>query len=335
MRISGVTLFLMCVGAAAVEEQWFHHRTVCTGLGDRVGAMLALSAVARAFNVTVSMRWCMDPMSADALGPLHMRYIPAWTGWHYQLPARPPTGLRLHVDQVEAAQGQAIVDWASRVPYMQALQCLPLLGHELYQLPPHPPVSQGAFQSAYYHAADELFPARSDHGEEEEVVFLHIRTRNHNTHTRDERPSSFCTRAVLRMLLAAGQRVVALTDGPKRARRVLGPAYRHLLRNASNASSSSVWEDMERLANARGILQHASEGWSAYSGVPALARRVPLLNTFFAETSEHRHDLFAAYGGLPPHFYRCRDARLFVAAVLEARAPASAARDAAACVGGV
>ena len=302
------TLWAFLLGVAACEE-WVHHRNVCTGLGDRVCTLLALSAVARAFNVTVHMRWCTDPMSAEALGPLHMRYIPAWTGWHYPLPARAPTGLRVAVE--EQTQGPIIVDWASRVPPMQALQCLPRLGHELYQLPPRPPVSPADFQAAYYQAADELFPASSNRTKEE--VVLHIRTRNHNTHARDERPSSFCTRAVLRMLLAAGQPVVAITDGPKRARRVLGPAYRHLLRNAS----SDAWDDMARLADARGILQHASEGWSSYSGVPALARRVPLLNTFFAETSEHRHDLFAAYGGLPPHFYRCRDARLFVAAVLD------------------
>lgn len=311
-----VGLGLCIMAEARCTEVWYYAHSVCTGLGDRVCALLSMAAVARAFNVTVVVPWCTDPMASDALGPLHLRFIPGWTGWRYPPPAHLPPGVRLLDVEPEASKKNVVVDWASRVPPIQALGCLPRLGHELFQLPPHhTPVSQAAFEAAYHSAAAEGFLPRAPRMDDN-VVVLHIRTPNRNTHVRDERPSSFCTCTVVRMLLAAGLRVVALTDGRRHARRVLGRAYRHLLL----ASSKDAWADMDRIAHARGIVQHASEGWSSYSGVPALARRVPLLNTFLegeATTSEHRHDLFESYGGLPPHFYRCREARLFVAAVLD------------------
>ena len=36
-------------------------RSICTGLGDRVGTMLSLAALARVENASIAFLWCKDP----------------------------------------------------------------------------------------------------------------------------------------------------------------------------------------------------------------------------------------------------------------------------------
>lgn len=42
----------------------------------------------------------------------------------------------------------------------------------------------------------------------------------------------------------------------------------------------SSLQDMSVMFGASAILQHAPGGWSSFSSFPALARRIPLLNTW-------------------------------------------------------
>ena len=74
--------------------------------------------------------------------------------------------------------------------------------------------------------------------------------------------------------------------------------------------NGTVAEDMRLLLGAAAIIQHASEGWSSFSSVPAMAKGIPLLNTFSGDG--HRYDLFHANGHVPAEFYRCRQTRRFV-----------------------
>ena len=63
---------------------WLYERVVCTGLGDRLGTIIALSALASLQNSSfiVHVEWCTGPMRVDSS---HLLYIPKWTGWHYSL----------------------------------------------------------------------------------------------------------------------------------------------------------------------------------------------------------------------------------------------------------
>ena len=80
------------------------------------------------------------------------------------------------------------------------------------------------------------------------------------------------------------------------------------------------WEDMAMLLGGarRGIVQHASEGWSAFSSVPAFARPgVALINTY-NRSAGHRFDYWRLYGPVPDGLYRCHETAAFVARVVAA-----------------
>jgi hypothetical protein len=74
--------------------------------------------------------------------------------------------------------------------------------------------------------------------------------------------------------------------------------------------SSSAFQDLSLALSAVAIVQHASEGWSSYTSVPAMAHGIPLINTFAGH--EHRFDLFASHGEVPREFYSCQQTDAFV-----------------------
>ena len=73
--------------------------------------------------------------------------------------------------------------------------------------------------------------------------------------------------------------------------------------------SSSTLQDVLLALSAVAIVQHASTGWSSFTSVPAMARGIPLINTFTG--SNHRFDLFSQYGFVPREFYSCHKAEAF------------------------
>jgi hypothetical protein len=72
----------------------------------------------------------------------------------------------------------------------------------------------------------------------------------------------------------------------------------------------TAWSDMQLALGAAAIVQHASEGWSSYTSVPAMAKEIPLINTY--KGMRHRYSFFTQYGDLPPEFYSCKQIRTFV-----------------------
>ena len=74
--------------------------------------------------------------------------------------------------------------------------------------------------------------------------------------------------------------------------------------------STNAFAAMQLALNAAAIVQHALDGWSSFSSVPAMAKSIPLINTFYGR--EHRHTLFAHHNGLPEEFHTCMDMPRFL-----------------------
>ena len=68
--------------------------------------------------------------------------------------------------------------------------------------------------------------------------------------------------------------------------------------------SQSAFQDLALALSATAIVQHSATGWSSYTSVPAMARGIPLMNTY--DGQNHRFDLFAKYGEVPREFHSCR-----------------------------
>ena len=311
-------VLIILAAADADDNAWTYRRSMCTGLGDRFGILLSLAAAARAHNGTVTFRWCAQPMRHND-SPDLQRAIPGWRDYGYRLSDlhahfRLPDGLRI-VGRWSAADPPAEISdtGSSRIPAVQGLPFLPTLGHEMFSVEGRPCVAPEAFRRAYREAAAQLrpsaaVPARFD-------VVVHMRAWDPNTAAVDMRDAHFCTRAVLGALLDANvTRVAVLSHNRKWARRTLGARFRHLL-----LRQATPWEDMAMLLGGarRGIVQHASEGWSAFSSVPAFARPgVALINTYNSSAG-HRFDYWRLYGPVPDGLYRCHETAAFVARVVK------------------
>ena len=310
-----------------MAEHAVYERVMCTGLGDRMGMLLALAAVARAYNLTsVTMRWCADPMHAVNNNPMHLKYIPGWTGFDCTLEAlhshlHLPPGVRVILDNERAPSDTSlqITDRGSdRVPPMQGLPFLPWLGHEVFAVVGrHTRVTRAQFEAGYVTAARELVERTVSYDDAAPVfdVVVHLRAWNINTWSGHDHDAlgHYCTRAVLTRLTEQLPQlsVAVLSQNVTWARAVLG---RTLRKRRLLLTPSYDWEDFKTLLAARrGIVQHGSEGWSAFSSVPAIARELPLLNTYDAPGAEHRFDFFAQYAPVPQNWHRCRDLDAFLA----------------------
>jgi hypothetical protein len=303
----------------ATEEEGVYTRSLCTGLGDRLGMLLALAAVARAYNLTrVTMGWCVDPVGAFRNNPMHMHHIPGWTGYDFPLATlrerlHLQEGVRLVLSDAPEVRGAlAVRDTGSaRVPPMQGLPFLPWLGHEVFAVGDKPRVTRATFEAAYDAVRRDLW---ARHGYEFDVV-VHLRVWDHNHYTSaDYTPAHYCTRAALERIAEAAPwlTMAVLSHNRTWARAVLGRRLRKkLLRGADSFYDLGVL-----LSARRGLVQHASEGWSAFSTVASLARGLPLLSTYASPHHEHRHAYFARFAPVPAHWMRCGDIEAFIARLL-------------------
>ena len=297
---------------ASAQKDWVYPRVICTGLGDRLGVLLSLAAASRAYtNMTIVFRWCgVEGRELAVLdNPQLLHSIRHWNGYVYPLselhshfPQLPP-GVK-PVEEWPPARGGLLLSDGLGLPF------LPSLGHAIFQAEGRPRLTADEFQRAYKEAALLLQPA-SVRGHFDIVV--HLRAWDENTPYFDIQPQHFCTLQVLEALVAEpstlGLTIGVLSHDRIWAKKMLGPRFRRLL-----LRQASPWEDMALLLSARrGIIQHASGGWSSFSSVPALARpHVTLINTYYGP-DEHRFDYFeralnGSSGGL-----RCHQLPIFVA----------------------
>ena len=289
---------------------WLYERAVCTGLGDRLGTIIALSALASLHNSSfiVHMEWCTDPMRVD---PSHLVYIPKWTGWHYSLKELRKTitlpenirlflpGERPNAFHVGLVREQGVVPIWNGNMHTNTLYC-----QTLTMLSGRRQRTTRECETMYHWAGSKVQPVKQ-RAVGQAHVLVHFRSPDDNTcmHGRDEKP--FCTPSVLRELHAAGLYMMVISNNHSFSMQWLrGLPSMHLVH------ASSPLQDMSLALSATAIVQHASEGWSSFTSVPAMARGIPLINTF--EGSDHRFDLFRSHGQVPRELYTCEQLGAFV-----------------------
>ncbi len=74
--------FILLLSPSSYAQDFLLDRPICTGLGDRVGVILTLAALARFNNATIGFQWCKDP---SVIIPAHRRLMPLWHGFDYNL----------------------------------------------------------------------------------------------------------------------------------------------------------------------------------------------------------------------------------------------------------
>lgn len=306
-------------------------KPVCTGLGDRLGHILVLSALARLHgNGPLYMEWCTEAARALISNPLLLRSVPRWTGFNYSLEAMRnyftlPGNIRLFPsgrNPVSVFSNAVLVQWGlpDQLPPQPPLPWTSTLFGRTLRLGNVPaPWTDDDYARAYAQAGQALQPLRGGDSDEPPYVLVHFRSPDHNTPAqRDE--ISFCTRRVLHFLYDAGVYMKVISNnhsvslhwmrGLPSVQLMLPPLEGH-----------PVFNDFRLALGAAAIVQHASTGWSSFTSVPAMAKGIPLINTFYG--SNHRVvDLLGRYeGGIPNDFYSCAQAEAFMESVVATRQP--------------
>lgn len=282
---------------------WVYRSPICTGFGDRLGIIIALSALARLHdNSTVYMEWCTDTSRVLVGNPLHMKYIPRWTGWDYPLDSvrahiTLPGNVRFYPTHQEPASRYQRVTDGHRAPVFHGIPQTSTLYWKSLKMSDQT-WSDVQYIQAYKAAGDEvqsLVQHASDY------VLVHFRGMDGNTWRPDESVlgrHSFCTREVIRALLDVKVRMRVISNNYTDTMRWLkGFPSIEIVHNGGALS------DLQLVLNSAAVVQHGVHGWSAYTSIPAMARSIPLINTY--KGSEHRFETFAQYGEIPREFHTC------------------------------
>ena len=281
-------------------ELWRYNRTICTGLGDRLGALLTVAALAHVANVDVEMEWCGDPQS---IYPHQRAYMPQWYGFHYPLDAflqtfEIPTNIKL-VPRYSKATLAEVAYTGNELVSEEAQDQVYTLACRTTQIGRHA-APYHDFVRAYHVVGAQLrYKIAAAHRNH---VVLHMRGWDTNTFAYGWEPSSFCTDKVLSGALRRGFHVVVISNN-------LTWASTTLQQNKVSFIQGSAFEDMGLMLSARGIIQHAPPGYSSYSNVPAMAKGIPLISTF--RGPHHRFKRFLEHGDVPNEFYTCSTQKAF------------------------
>lgn len=279
---------------------WIYNRTICSGLGDRLGALLTVAALAHISNVDVEMEWCNGELSR-VYGNFRT-HIPQWEGFNYSRVEfletfTIPQNIRL-VDSFENRHLPAVSYTTGELPADEGRDQVYTLASRTTHL--SKPVHPLHFTRAYFIVGSHLQPRFSS--QDAAYVVVHVRAPGKNTYApryvRDL--SLFCTKRVVKSILREKYKVIVVSDDHAYAAQVIPLG-------ALTVSNGNSFDDFALLLGATGIVQHAATGYSSYSSVPSMAHGIPLINTYKGE--DHRYYIFHER---PVEFHTCGERKQFL-----------------------
>lgn len=303
-----ILLLAMTLGSVYGRTYVFD-RPICTGLGDRIGTMLSLAALARLENATVVYLWCED---VTEILPRIRPHVPTWVGFNYSLDEfrsrfKLPSEIKF-VQNLSSWRHLPVVQWGAPLPAEMGSDSIPHIAWLTMRMGEHKRPIINVFQEAYRAVTMPM----SIESAEPHIVF-HMRGPDENTYwtTDHYEIDNFCTAEVVRALGVHGFKLHVISNNLPWAKELLGRRGTRFHMNAS----ASAYDDFEQLLSASAIIQHAWGGWSSYSSVPALVTRVPMINTYSMRKPSHRFHHFQSQLGLPVNYYDCGRIDHFVRAV--------------------
>ena len=307
-------------------HHYVYDRAVCTGLGDRVGAIMTLATLARLNYVDVVFPWCEDP---ELVLPKHHRqilrkYIPLWHGYRYNLtefqnrflPKDFPITIVAPELTPEQKESSHKVKWTGlEVPAEAWLDHVYTTAWTSVQLPDRPVLDGEKYKQSYrwlarsliLHAIPNNFEVIEKHSM---YIAVHLRGPDDNTYHpfpgfHDE-PRHYCTSHVLKRVTKRipGVSLVVLTNNASWARGIVPSGV--------DITVSSDYDDFALLLGASAIVQHANHGWSAFSSNPSMMTGAPLITTYRRHLEHHKLGWFEKYGGIPDEYYGCEQTKTFI-----------------------
>jgi hypothetical protein len=301
-----VFLVLCLLFSSAQAREYLFDRPICTGLGDRLGVVLSLAALAEIEKATIYFVWCDDP---SIVFPRIRQGVPTWSGYNYSMDAfvgwfAPSKGVKLISEATHQHQAMLRVIWSGlALPAESGFDSVYTLAWRTMRL--HDLVSKSEFERAYRKVSKEV--VRSPGG----YVVLHMRGPDDNTPEYCPRchddPDMYCTGKIISRLRKQKALIYVVTNNSTWANNLLPTSWLRA------HYTSSPFDDLALLLSASAIVQHAFGGWSSYSTVPALAAGVPIISTYRDLRPQPRLETFRQLNGAPREMFDCGTISEFLA----------------------
>jgi hypothetical protein len=272
------------------QPSWKYERRACTGLGDRMSLIFMMAALGRVVGRTIAFSWCdIDPARPQSLEG----FLDAF--------ALPPTVVLISESVFhEWATALPAVDYDdTEIPARDAYDCIYTLGPRTFATPDRDHVDAVAFNAAFKAVGREWTSRRPLPAEippAYSYVAVHIRGEDKSLDWSMVN-SSFCTAEAVLELQRARIPMVVITDDVMLEDHIFGT---FVVR--PNRTRGELFEDVNVLYHAAGVIQHSPDGWSAFSSSVATARGIPLLNTWTGDFN--RIAEFEQLGGWTPELRR-------------------------------
>ena len=243
---------LSCMFFVCGARDYLFDRAICTGLGDRVGTMLTLAALARLEDGKVVFQWCNYHKGIFSQIRSH---IPRWHGHNYSMVEfKSRFSLPAEIILVESITAEhrtlPLVQWTGLgVPAEEGSDSVYTIAWKTTRLG-RAQLSAREFQESYQTVASH-FAASVAAEEQVYVVAVHQRGPDDNTYYGDmDNLSLYCTGKVLKQLMALNVTLVAISNNVAWANELLGGRLRV-------RDGGSAYDDFSLLLGASGVVQHA------------------------------------------------------------------------------
>ena len=299
--------------AVPYQHVFRYNRGLCSGMGDRLTVYQSIAALAYAVNATCYAYWCEE-------GHPTRLYDFAWLSkvMHY------PSNLVIlsKSDFFERTVGMdELLYEGGELPATLAYDGVYTLALKTMILPPRfgrDSCSQAQFEAAF-RATSREWDMHIDTGHlPRRFVALHIRASDKALsrefqYTPVDAASLYCTREVLESIERHETVPIVLVSEDDLAKRLVLSDFGHVITVLNNRGLTKLQQetrDVAVLLRANAIVQHSPHGWSAFSSFAAMARGIPLLNTW--RGGDSLLDRFHAAGGVPDELMTCPSLEKFM-----------------------
>jgi len=280
-------------------------RPLHSGLGDRFGVYLSVAAIAHVTGHVAVCGWSNDPAASKR--DYAWRDIADRMRLPAELRILDEAAFRDFAQQHPAPLPEITFD-GNALPATEGFDCVYTLAHRTMALAGFP-ISAEAMARAYRQvgrAWEVQVPYRKRFNARRYVA-LHLRGSDRWI-APEHRLKHFETHLVLESIPRKLD-IVAVSDDAELLDFYKALFPRLIVPKRKHGGLTQDLVDLDIVMRAAAIIQHATEGWSAFSSVPAQAKGVPLLNTAVGGDF-NRLDLFAERGGAPPELMPFSEANL-------------------------
>jgi hypothetical protein len=305
-------------------NEYKYTRELPTGFGDRLGCIICVAALAKAIDLAVEVNentkqqtkihlfWCEKSNNKSAA---HRFYPFSEISKYITF----PSNLIFHSKEELELLDYPTLSWQNgELPATFAYDCIPTLAHKTFdQTNFKYKIDSPTYKLAYTQIATEVTIKNIDFISElpKNYGVLHVRGGDKANWSPAFIDSSV---QIVQQLSNHGFNNWVLVTDDKQSFEFFPNICKTISKDFQICQEQSeiteIFRDTILLLNANFIVQHVSDGWSAFSNIPASLRNIPIINTYpFCHNSLLKS--FYHLGGKPHNYHECQELSTFISKI--------------------